>query len=111
MGRIRDASTAGARGPMQFLPSSWAQYGAGGDIEDLTDASKAAARLLQRNGVGRDPRAAVWSYNHSAAYVDAVLAYAAVMAADPRAFYGYHGWQVFYRHAQGDTLLPEGWTG
>ncbi len=111
MGRIRGTSTAGAKGPMQFLPATWTQYGAGGDIEDLTDASKGAARLLKRNGVNGNPRGAVFSYNHSNAYVDAVLAYAAVMTAEPRAFLGYHGWQVFYRHAQGDTLLPEGWSG
>ena len=111
MGRIRGTSTAGAKGPMQFLPATWAQYGAGGDIEDLTDASKGAARLLKRNGVNGNPRGAVWSYNHSDAYVDAVLAYAAVMNAEAKAFLGYHGWQVFYRHAQGDTLLPEGWAG
>lgn len=110
MGRIRGTSTAGARGPMQFLPATWGQYGAGGDIEDLAAASKAAARLLKRNGIERDPRAAVWNYNHSYAYVDAVLAYAATMRADQRAFLGYHGWQVFYRHADGDVLLPEGWT-
>jgi len=109
MGRIRGTSTAGAKGPMQFLPATWGQYGAGGDIEDLTAASKAAARLLKRNGIDRDPRAAVWNYNHSYAYVDAVLAYAATMKADQRAFLGYHGWQVFYRHADGDLLLPEGW--
>ena len=110
MGRIRGTSTAGAKGPMQFLPATWGQYGAGGDIEDLAAASKAAARLLKRNGIDRDPRAAVWNYNHSYAYVDAVLAYAATMQADPRALLGYHGWQVFYAHADGDLLLPEGWT-
>ena len=111
MGRIRGTSTAGAKGPMQFLPATWAQYGAGGDIEDLGAASRAAARLLKRNGVDANPRKAVWNYNHSDAYVDAVLAYASIMTADPRAFFGYHGWQVFYRHASGDTLLPEGWSG
>ena len=111
MGRIRGTSTAGAKGPMQFLPATWAQYGAGGDIEDLQAASKAAARLLKRNGINGDRRKAVWSYNHSYAYVDAVLAYADTMRADERAFFGYHGWQVFYRHANGDLLLPEGWTG
>lgn len=111
MGRIRGTSTAGAKGPMQFLPATWAQYGAGGDIEDLTAASKAAARLLKRNGINGNPRSAVWSYNHSYAYVDGVLAYAATMRANERAFFGYHGWQVFYRHANGDLLLPEGWSG
>ena len=111
MGRIRGTSTAGARGPMQFLPATWTQYGAGGDIEDLNAASRAAARLLKRNGINGNPRAAVFSYNRSDAYVDAVLAYAGVMTAEPKAFLGYHGWQVFYRHAQGDTLLPEGWQG
>jgi len=111
MGRIRGTSTAGAKGPMQFLPATWSQYGAGGDIEDLTASSKAAARLLKRNGVNGNPRGAVWSYNHSYAYVDAVLAYAATMRADQRAFFGYHGFQVFYRHANGDILLPEGWNG
>ena len=111
MGRIRGTSTAGAKGPMQFLPATWSQYGAGEDIEDLRAASKAAARLLKRNGVSGNPRGAVWSYNHSDAYVDAVLAYAGVMTADPDAFSGYHGWQVFYRHANGDALLPEGWSG
>lgn len=111
MGRIRGTSTAGAQGPMQFLPATWGQYGAGADIEDLPAASKGAARLLKRNGIDRDPRAAVWSYNHSYAYVDAVLAYAATMKADLRALLGYHGWQVFYRHAGGDLLLPEGWNG
>ena len=110
MGRIRGTSTAGAQGPMQFLPATWGQYGAGADIEDLPAASKAAARLLKRNGINGNPRAAVFSYNRSNAYVDAVLAYAGVMTADPRSFLGYHGWQVFYRHAQGDTLLPEGWN-
>ena len=34
MGRIRGTSTAGARGPMQFLPPTWVADGAGGDIKD-----------------------------------------------------------------------------
>src|ERR1041384_8142233 len=34
MGRIRGTSTAGAQGPMQFLPSTWARWGGGGDIND-----------------------------------------------------------------------------
>src|SRR5487761_1557726 len=36
-------SSAGALGPMQFEPSTWAQYGAGGNIMDPADAIPAAA--------------------------------------------------------------------
>src|SRR5262249_19873239 len=32
MGRIRGNSTAGAQGPMQFIPGTWAAFGEGGDI-------------------------------------------------------------------------------
>src|SRR5204862_633292 len=38
MGRIRGTSTAGAQGPMQFLPTTWTRYGDGGDINDNRDA-------------------------------------------------------------------------
>ena len=41
-GRIAGASSADARGPMQFLPSTFAQYGAGGDIMSPHDAIMAA---------------------------------------------------------------------
>jgi membrane-bound lytic murein transglycosylase B len=110
MGRIQGLSTAGAQGPMQFMPATWARYGQGGDVESNRDAIYAAARLLRGNGVGRgDLRAAVYSYNHSQHYVNAVLAYADVMTADERAYFGYHAWQVWYRTSGGDVLLPEGY--
>jgi hypothetical protein len=104
MGRIRGTSSAGARGPMQFLPATWRRYGGGGDINATGDAVLAAARLLRANGAPADMAAALYAYNPSRRYVRAVTAYAEQMRADWRAFLGYYQWQVYY----GDTLLPEG---
>ena len=111
MGRIRGNSEANAQGPMQFLPSTWAQYGNGGDIQSNKDAIAAAARYLKRNGAPGDMRNAVWNYNHDYRYVDAVLAYGERMRDDERAFYGYHQWQVYYVTTVGDVWLPEGYVG
>lgn len=110
MGRIRGNSEADAQGPMQFLPATWAQYGNGGDINSNKDAIAAAARYLKRNGAPGDMRKAVWNYNHDYRYVEAVLAYGQRMKADERAFYGYHGWQVYYVTTAGDAWLPEGYA-
>jgi Transglycosylase SLT domain len=105
VGRIRGVSTAGARGPMQFLPPTWRRYGGGGDINASRDAVFAAARLLRANGAPGDMAAALYAYNHSRRYVRAVTAYAEQIRRDQRAFLGYYHWQVYY----GDTLLPEGY--
>jgi membrane-bound lytic murein transglycosylase B len=105
MGRIRGTSSAGAQGPMQFLPSTWQRYGRGGDIQATGDAVLAAARLLRANGAPADMAAALYAYNPSRRYVRAVSAYASQLRANQRAFLGYYHWQVFY----GDTLLPEGY--
>jgi hypothetical protein len=110
MGRIRGNSDAGAQGPMQFMPATWQQYGNGGDINSNRDAIFAAARLLKRNGAPGDMRNAVYNYNHDFRYVEAVLAYGDRMKADERAFYGYHGWQVYYVTTNGDIWLPEGYV-
>ena len=109
MGRIRGTSEAGAQGPMQFLPSTWQQYGAGGDINSYKDAIAAAARYLKRNGAPGDMRNAVWNYNHSDLYVDAVLAYGDRMKADEAAFRSYYHWQVYYVTTAGDVWLPVGY--
>lgn len=111
MGRIRGDSTAGARGPMQFLPSTWAAYGNGGDIESNHDAIFTAARYLKANGAPADMAKAIWNYNHSDRYVQAVTLYAQRMLADPAAYAAYWHWDVYYRLASGDVLLPVGWTG
>jgi Transglycosylase SLT domain len=103
-GRIRGTSSAGAQGPMQFLPSTWRRYGHGGNIQATGDAILAAARLLRANGAPADMAAALYAYNPSRRYVRAVSAYASQLRANQRAFLGYYQWQVFY----GDTPLPEG---
>jgi membrane-bound lytic murein transglycosylase B len=105
VGRIRGTSSAGAQGPMQFLPSTWARYGRGGDIQATGDAVLAAARLLRANGAPADMASALYAYNPSRRYVRAVSAYASQLRANHRAFLGYYHWQVFY----GDILLPEGY--
>ena len=109
MGRIRGTSTAGAQGPMQFLPSTWAEYGAGGDINDPRDAILAAARLLQANGAPEAMAAALYRYNPSDHYVRAVTAHARTMQRHAFAFRGYYHWRVLYRHVRGVHLLAEGY--
>ena len=100
-GRLRSPSSAGALGPMQFLPSTWRAYGLGGDIHDPRDSILGAANYLRASGARRNLRRALYAYNRSELYVDAVLAYARVMRRDLRAFYGFHAWQVFVRTPSG----------
>lgn len=109
MGRIRGTSTAGARGPMQFLPATFEQYAAGGDIDDPADAILAAARMLRANGAPGDLRGALYAYNHSEHYVRAVTAYAGRMARSRSAYTGYWHWQVLYHRADRTFWLPEGY--
>jgi hypothetical protein len=109
MGRIRGPSTAGALGPMQFLPSTWARYGAGGDILDPHDAIQAAARLLAAHGAPADMAGALWHYNPSRRYVGAVTAYARTLQRSPTAYRGYWQWRVLYRHVRGTFVLPDGY--
>ena len=100
-GKVRSRSTAGAQGPMQFLPATWRAYGLGGDIDDPRESILAAANYLRASGAPRDLRRALYAYNHSTLYVDAVLAYSRVMRRELGAFYGFHAWQVFVRTPSG----------
>jgi hypothetical protein len=108
-GSIEGDSTAGAQGPMQFLPSTWDAYGNGGDIRSPRDSIMAAGRYLATNGFTNDRDQAIFRYNNATRYVRAVNDYAAVLAADPAAFAGYYRWDVYYRTTAGDVLLPVGY--
>jgi soluble lytic murein transglycosylase-like protein len=103
--RVRSHSSAGAQGPMQFIPSTWAAYGLGGDVRDDRDAIMGAANYLRASGAPQDLRGALFAYNHATPYVDAVLAYARRMARDPRALFGYYSWQVYGLTTEGDVRL------
>jgi soluble lytic murein transglycosylase-like protein len=104
-GRVQSASAAGAQGPMQFLPATWEAYGLGGDVHDPRDAILGAANLLRASGAPDDLRSALFAYNHSTSYVDAILVYAGHMRRDVRAYYGYYSWQAFMRTPAGDVRL------
>lgn len=109
MGRIRGTSTAGARGPMQFIPSTWELYGRGGDINDPRDAILAAARLLRDNGAPDDMADALHAYNPSNHYVRAVTEHARAMQRSTSTYHGYWHWRVLYRHERGTYVLPVGY--
>jgi hypothetical protein len=80
-GRGNGPSSAGAVGPMQFLPETWATYATDGDrdgradVMNPIDAMHGAARFLCAHG-GADLgelRTALWRYNNSRDYVAQVL--------------------------------------
>jgi membrane-bound lytic murein transglycosylase B len=86
-----DGDTAWDRavGPMQFIPSTWRSLGRDGngdgvsDPNNLFDSTVAAAAYLclSVDGSLADPaqlRQAVYNYNHSWPYVDAVLGWASL---------------------------------
>jgi membrane-bound lytic murein transglycosylase B len=109
-GRIVGTSSAGAQGPMQFMPATWDSYGMGGDVWNTRDAVMAAANYLAANGAdsGRLDHA-LWHYNNDTRYVRAVRHFATVMRDHERAFLGYHARKVYYRTSAGDILLPVGY--
>jgi membrane-bound lytic murein transglycosylase B len=103
--KLRNASSAGAQGPMQFIPATWRAYGLGGNIHDPHDAILGAANYLRANGAPRDYPRALFRYNPSPFYVEAVLRYAQLIRSDSRAFYGLYSRQVFVRTPRGLVRL------
>ena len=90
-----DGDTAWDRavGPLQFIPSTWERWGADGDgdgtadPQQVDDAALAASRYLCHSGDLADPdtwRRAVFSFNHSDAYVADVAELANLYAARVR---------------------------
>jgi hypothetical protein len=93
-GRDLSISSAGAEGWMQFLPSSWSQYGldvtnqGSEDPYNPADAIFAAARYLKAAGGAKNIRGAIFSYNHSQAYVNSVLMRAQLLGGTPPGLLG-----------------------
>ncbi|MDO7868803.1 lytic murein transglycosylase [Nocardioides jiangxiensis] len=83
-----------AVGPLQFMPSTWARWSSDGDGDgvgdpnDIDDAAYAAGRYLCAGGrdltSGTGWGAAVFSYNHSASYVDQVYSAASAYSSRTR---------------------------
>ncbi|GAA5103953.1 lytic transglycosylase domain-containing protein [Haloechinothrix salitolerans] len=77
------ANSAGARGPMQFLPATFADVRGhhpevGPNVYNPRHAIPAAAHYLCDSGLAHgNTRRALWAYNHSTAYADDVLDHAA----------------------------------
>ncbi|MBV9208163.1 MAG: lytic transglycosylase domain-containing protein [Actinobacteria bacterium] len=78
-------SSAGALGPMQFMPATWAEWGIDGfgppgppDIMNPLDAVPSAARYLCAAGAGNPATLsqAIFAYDHADWYVAEVLALA-----------------------------------
>jgi len=71
IGTVTTASGAADRaaGPMQFISSTWAAWGRGGDVQNIDDATNAAARYLCAGGrdlsTAAGGNAAALSYNHA----------------------------------------------
>jgi hypothetical protein len=84
-------SSAGAVGWMQFMPSTWLQYGVDAldagyaDPDNPVDAIFAAARYLRAAGAQTNLRAAILAYNHSEEYVESVLLRAKLISSYPTA--------------------------
>jgi hypothetical protein len=82
-------NSAGAGGPMQFLASTWSEYGVDADGDgppdrwDPADAIYGAANYLRASGAPRDYHEAIFAYNHADWYVEEVEHWAALYQVPP----------------------------
>ncbi|UPV99040.1 lytic transglycosylase domain-containing protein [Halorussus gelatinilyticus] len=101
-----DTSSAGAKGPMQFMPSTWDAYGVDGDGDGYADicnyegAIPSAANYLTSSGAPENWDDALYAYNHSWSYVSDVK--------DAAAYYrdAYGGGGGGTGFSQGDRVTP-----
>lgn len=108
MGRIIGTSSAGAVGPMQFLPETWARC-CTGDPTAPHDAIVGAATYLLQSGGVTNMQVALHEYNPNDSYVATVTAFAENMRDNPQLYNAYREWQVFYASAVGTIRLPIGY--
>ncbi len=93
-GRNLSVSSAGAVGWMQFLPSTWKEWGvdANGDgVADPynpVDAVFTAARYLHAAGASSNLSNAIFAYNHASWYVESVLLRAKLIGGIPSQLIG-----------------------
>jgi hypothetical protein len=84
-------NSAGAGGPMQFLASTWAQYGVDAEGDgppdrwNPADAIYGAANYLRASGAPGNYREAIYAYNHAWWYVAEVERWAAIYRGPPGA--------------------------
>ncbi|MEP7201786.1 MAG: lytic transglycosylase domain-containing protein [Ilumatobacteraceae bacterium] len=108
-GRIIGSSSAGAVGPMQFLPSTWALC-CTGDPMFPHDAIVGAATYLAQGGGPGDMQSALHTYNPNDSYVATVTAFAENLRDNPQLYHAYREWQVFYTTSAGTIRLPIGYS-
>ena len=78
-------------------PPPGAPTGSAATSGDPRDAILGAANYLHANGAPGSYRRALFHYNPSPHYVEAVLRFARRIRRDERAFYAYYAWQVYVR--------------
>jgi hypothetical protein len=93
-GRNLSVSSAGAVGWMQFLPSTWREWGVDAtgsgyaDPYNPVDAIFTAARYLQAAGAAKNIARAIFAYNHATWYVQSVLLRAQLIGGMPQQLVG-----------------------